>query len=105
MSEPEVPRDGDEVALLTEALTLLIQRQCELEEWLREETSLAPARAAPAERLQGAIDNRHDALEAHLLKVLLVLAQPRTEYRNTERLERLRKHWDWPHTPGHPDLK
>ena len=105
MSEPEVARDGDEVALLTEALTLLIQRQCELEEWLREETSRATARAAAAERLQGDIDNRLEALEAHLLKVLPVLEQPRTESRNTERLERLRQHLDWLQTPGHSDVE
>ena len=82
---------GEEDNLLVEAVSLLVQRQRETEQWVTEQVCQAEERTAAAERRSVELEARLAAIEEQLARIARELEPGRAEGPGDGRLARLRE--------------
>lgn len=91
LSDPSRREVREEGNLLIEAVSLLVQRQRETENWIAEQIWQAEERAAASERLYAEFEVRLAGIEEHLARLVDDVEPLRDDAGVDERLERLRE--------------
>jgi hypothetical protein len=91
LPQKEVKEVKDEGNLVIEAVSLLVQRQREMESWVAEQIWQAEERGAAAERRYAEVEERLAGIEDHLARLVHEVEPSRTDAGLAERLSRLRE--------------